>query len=364
MALLEMVNSVLGKIREERITAISASNLVVTEVIDLINDAGSEILEGNDWSFDVRHDGQMYWPHRDNGLGATFGFIADLIYTNTKADVVTLPYTGNDSTGELFENPAETAFRMSDPLRSRIVPMGGGNGTIPDNTSWAISTLQYIATRFDVTLANNLYTPTSAGESYTIYANEQVLPTTVRQVLSVRNEERDLPVEFIDRDIEFNSVIPRPHISFSDNTEVIFVGSNITSTSRTGGNWPVLLGEAAATTGTGAMIWPVPETDKHLHYSYRTQHADLSADADEWTGVPKNVIGAIEWLATQKAYDSHIRNDPKAGTRAERQVEKRIARALMNDNAQPNRRRIPRAYHPNRTGDVRRRWASQTIEAP
>ncbi len=70
MALLQMINQVRGKLREERIGSIATSDLLTTEIIDLINDAGSEILEAHEWDFDVRHDGKLFNPGKQSGSSA------------------------------------------------------------------------------------------------------------------------------------------------------------------------------------------------------------------------------------------------------------------------------------------------------
>ncbi len=103
MALLQMVNAVRGKLREERIGAISSTDLLTTEVIDLLNDAGSEILEGNDWEFDVRHDGRLFYPSSQTGTNAVFGGSVGLAaYRNVSSTVWSLLSTGDTVSGEVF----------------------------------------------------------------------------------------------------------------------------------------------------------------------------------------------------------------------------------------------------------------------
>ena len=357
MALLQMVNSVLGKIREERITAINASNLVVTEVIDLINDAGAEILEGYDWSFDVRHDGRFFYPGSQSGTNGTFGGAS--IEDTSTGDTGSLLFLGDTDAGEVFADIDLAGFRMSHPARARVIATGSSQ----PNDAIVMTQVSYLALGIALNFANTLHMTPITGCAWTTYCNETLVPSTVRLVLSARHEDRDLALEFVDREIEFDSIIPRAHFQFSDCPEVISVGGMM-STTAVGNVWPGALPIQASETGVGAMIWPVPSSDMTIHYSYRVQHSDLAADADVWANVPKNIIRAIEWLAVQKAYDSDIRNDAEKGARAERQVEKRIARALQNHNTQPNRRRIPHAFNSTSGGNSRRRWASQTITAP
>jgi hypothetical protein len=361
MALLEMVNSVLGKLRNERITTISATDELTTEVIGLLNDAGSEILEGHDWSFDVRHDGMMFFPQSQSGTNGQFGGATKWVSPTT----ATLTYSGDDDAGEIFENAAAialAAFRMAgDRFRTRIIPTGSSDG---GNTSWIVTDIAYGATEITLTLQNNLYLTTDIAtgtNAWTTFANEHVLPSTVKQVLSARHEEQPLTIEFVDKDLEYDQMLPRPFDYFTSTPEIMYVGMTVTSTEMDA-SFPDN-DTVAAVTGMGAAVWPIPNADVRLNYSYRVQHADLAADTDAWDGVPNNIIRLIEWKAYQFACQTGIEDDQKRAILAEREVERRLARALGNDGAQPNRRRVPTTFGAYRVSNPRRRWASQTITA-
>ncbi len=363
MALLQMINSVRGKLREERISAIATTDLLTTEIVDLINDAGSEILEGDDWEFDLRNDGRLFFPSSQSGTNALFGAsLTTTVYQNFTA--VDLVYSGDTDSGEVFEDIDVAGFRWSgNSVRARVIPLDTPFG----NTSWIITDVDHAATFLRLTLGSNLLfdTPSTNG-AWTTYANEVVLPTTVKKVLSVRNEEEPVRLVFANSETEFDQLVPRPTISFSSVPHTVVVGGTITSTSRSAGTaWSGLSpGTVTATTGTGLMVWPIPSADLHLEYSYRVQHADLAAATDVFTGVPQDVIHIIEWLAFQKALDSGIQNDPVAARRAEQQVEKRRLRAQASQSRQPNRRRVPTSFHTHNHGSSRRRWANQTVPAP
>lgn len=348
--LLSMINNVRGKLREERIGSINANDILTTELIDLLNDAGSDILNGAEWSFDVRTDGRTYFPGRKDGASFT-DTDATIWESTTAGTVVTLGVTISDD--DLF------AFRFTDPRRARIVVDSAADKA---NTSFIVSSINSLAPGnlyVTLTFANprNIAVESASGE-YLLFANEAVLPSTVREVLHARNEEQNLHVEFsTDEDMPV-----RTFDAFSDSTESIVVGGTITSTARTG-TWPNIAA-AAATTGTRIMVWPPPLNDTQIHYSYRVRHSDLSAATDEWANVPQHVTRIIEWRALQYAYQSGIQNDPVRGREAALQVERRLARALAQDDAQPNRRRVPTSFGYEARGNPRRRWASQTITAP
>ncbi len=365
MALLQMVNAVRGKLREERIATISSSDLLTTEVIGLINDAGSEILEGNDWEFDVRHDGKLWFPSSQSGTqAAPGGSLGGTLYSNVTSAAWSILTLADDDAGEVFEDIDLAGFRMSgNRVRSKIITLG----TDVPNTSWIISTvnLQLSGITLSLTVKNDgLFTPATSYQSLTTYGNEVVLPTNVKDVLSVRNEEDPIRLEFIDRNIHFDRYVPRAIDSFSNTPEVVTVGGTITSTARTSeASWTTISDEAAVT-GTGCMVWPIPSEDLHLDYSFRIQHSDLSANTDVWEGVPDNINRIIELRAFQSALESGIQNDPDLARSIERQVEKRTLRALMKQSRQPNRRRVPSTFGYQGGYNSRRRWSSQTISAP
>jgi len=364
MALLQMINAVRGKLREERIDLISADDQLTEEIIGLLNDAGSAVLEGNDWDFDIHHDGRLFYPTSQSGT--YLGFVAQKLPLNASA--ARLFYSADAGSGEVFEDDDAidlAGFRCSgNRARARLLVTDSSK----PNTSWIITSIGKGAAQLDVTISGNFFVD-GVGDSAAVFAwetyvNEVVLPSTVKDVLSVRNEEEPVRLEFVEREMQFDQWVPRTTDSRGDRPEVVMVGGTITSTARTSSTAWDSISNANAVTGIGCTIWPIPNADVHLGYSYRVQHADLSLATDEWPGVPNDIIHAIEWLAYQFALDSGMQNDPEAAKRAERQVEKRIARALNKQSRQPNRRRIPRAFGDRPHGDLRRRWASQTISAP
>jgi len=360
MALLEMINAVRGKLREERIASISTTDLLTTEIIGLINDAGSEILEGNDWEFDVRHDGMIWFPSSQTGTVATF--------TNTSivenATTLSVLYSNDNASGEIFEDTDAidlAGYRCSgNRLRARIIFGDSPKG----NTSWILTNVDKAALGFLLTVGTRFRMPITTAPVWKTYANEYVLPTNVKDVLSIRNEEEPVALEFSNREIDFDNHIPRSTDTFGSLPEIAIVGGTITSTARTSvaSSW-INISDAEAVTGPGLMIWPIPDADVHLQYSYRVQHADLAAATDEWDGVPANILHAIEWKAFQFALESGIQNDPDTARQVEAKVARRINSAMGKQSRQPNRRRVPRTFAGYGYRNPRRRWASQTISA-
>ncbi len=371
MALLQMINSVRGKIREERIGLISVNDLLTTEIIDLLNDAASEILESHDWSFDTRFDGILFYPGINSVVQSINDGLADSIALMYDATSDPTAFNISDTgDGQMFEDMDEFGFRYSGDRRSWIVPNGTAGTNLDTNDAYAVTNIDKIGNGIQFSLGNPLFSEGSFISLFTdwsIFANEHVLPATVRQVLSAHSDEHDLSLEFVDRAGDFNQRVPRKQLYTSDITEVMIVGGSLVTTSRTEstGTWATGLGAVAATTGIGAMIWPIPENDLRIHYSYRYQHPDMATETDSLAGVPKNVVHLIEWRAVQMAFESGIKNDVLRARHAERQVEKRLIRALEADDPQPNRRRVPIDFRASgRYINPRRRWASQTTPTP
>jgi hypothetical protein len=313
------------------------------------------VLEGGEWSFDVRHDGKAYFPTNQSGTNGEFG--TGSIYDNT--DVATLTYSGDTDTGEVFEDVDLAGFRMgSTSIKSRIKPTGSDFG----NTSWGITSVTYGATEFTLALDNSLFFTPISDSTWTSYCNEVVLPSTVKEVMSASNRGLDVALRFIDRSVGFDTAVPRPDTVFNSSPEIIYVGSTVTSTSLLG-TWPNL-SNATATTGTGMMIWPVPSQDIWIDYSYRQQHVDLAAATDLWTNVPDDVLRVIQKLALQNAFSSSIRNDVRMSAKIQQENAVRWARAIAKHDSQPNLRRVPPSFgHRMHHGNIRARWETQLISA-
>jgi hypothetical protein len=125
-----------------------------------------------------------------------------------------------------------------------------------------------------------------------------------RKVLSIWDQDQPIALEFVDADFDLNQAVPRPHDTFSDNIEVAFVGQMIVSTSVVGG--AALMPFDEGITGLGVTLWPIPETERALHYTYMHLHSALDSDSDTFARVPDNVIRLIEWRAVEMAYASGI----------------------------------------------------------
>lgn len=354
MALLQMINSIRGKMREERITAIVSTDQLTTEIIDLINDAGSEILEEHDWPFDVRYDGKLRNPAKL--VGTDVDIIAIVPDDNTTDGIAfTLQSDGAD-----FTETRANASQLTGQYRSRILFT---DSTTLANTPFVIEKITSGILNWGGALVNkSVYIDGGNTEGWTAFVHEHVLPSTCREVLSAYSAESDVPIQFIDRTQDFERQIYRTGNIFNDIPEVIMIGGTISNSYFVNSSGPGSYSIASAS-GIGATLWPIPENEITIDYTYRVQHADLSAATDVWTGVPKDVVRLIEWKALYYANITGIQTDKDLAREVERQVERRLGRALTNYNPQPNRRRVPTDFRNRGYINPRRRWSSQTVTA-
>ena len=206
--LLGMVNNVRGFLRDERITAIASTDIETTELVAFVNRASRTVFDSHAWSFLPRRDSQILFYAKKTGTAATTA-----LYSTT----VTVEGDRDDETDLSLSN-----------LVSRL--------QITDDTNFAniafkCSAANYAGSaRLTLTLADEwLGDAQSAAGAWELFAAEAILPSAVSQVLSVYDEDQPLQLEFIDRDLTFDRIIPRPQDAFGQ-PEVAYVGGVQTST--------------------------------------------------------------------------------------------------------------------------------------
>lgn len=257
-------------------------SIVETEdlmALDALNGAIEEVLSGSRWEFDQRRS-QIRLKGRTTG---------GTIQTTDGSDAFTYRRTGmtsDEMVGDFVLRviptestlTAETAFRV---LRaSGIVVSNSMQGTFSVEMG---ETANFLAgTDLDATL---------------IYA-EYMLPDTVRSVIRVTHQEQPLTLRSVDPTLEFEEIYPRPHYEFGE-PEVVSVGGydlpTYSSTSFPSSTPPPQLRMA---------VWPVPDDDYVLDYTYQYRHPELTDAASVLDGVPPSVVDKIVKIAAEdmKAY--------------------------------------------------------------
>ena len=336
MTLLDSVKAFQRISREEEATAIT-DTLEDQTIVGLLNDAAQDVLGDQIWSFLKRYDGVAFLP-------AAFTATAGLQF-GTGSVTGVLNAGGANSWG--LANVGTFTSDVVSRLRAT------GDTSFP-NTSYVIESFGTVAS-FTVTLKTPYRGAIVTSGPLEIYTSEYVFPATVRQVLSVWNEEEPLRVTFEDRDT-VNREIPRQTDQFSENPEIASVGGLYTESQS---------GTSAVRTALGMWIWPPPDSDVQLQYSYVYRYPVLANETDAWTGVPSEFISLIEWTAFELALLANVEDDSERYQSVRGRNRQKLSGLRQADNKAPNRRYVPHVIgggngnvHPNA------RWSSRVVPSP
>lgn len=337
--LLTMVNDLRILLREEQITAISATDDLTQALIPLINKASKSVLESRTWNFDKRTDGVAVFLHRQTGT-ELFTYVA--------------------STAVRVEKAALTVGWLSDRITYfRVTNDADG----PDLTYQVVSaetiTIWPATDVYELTL-NFIYSGEAlihvTDATWELFSPDMVLPTTVRKVLSVRDEEQPLQLVFSERDLMWDREEPR--ILDSDGLpQVVMVGGTGTNTYNADT-------ETAGDTGMVMSIRPPPETQTPIYYSYVYSHPAMTVATDTLSGVPDRIVSLIVDKAFYYCLTGNIEADPVRAPQVMKQYRIDLELAGREDRVTPNRRRILRPVgsylgrHPNS------RWAGREVPSP
>lgn len=303
-----MVNRVRRQLRHGDTSAFTDSLSPV--LLDLVNAAKNEVHEMFDWDFDIRHDGELRTVARRSYTGSFTATAASASVTNV----------GNTHAASFVGN-----------FRSRLVLT---EDLTAGGTSFAIATAT-VSGADDAYVLETAFTGTGgSGLNGFVYVCDYQLPSTVKDVLSVRHEEDEIQVALIDKTLTFDRIMPAPHDTQTDSPEIVYVGGSVESTTASGGT---------STTAPGLMVWPVPTTAYLLSYSYRYRHPQLSATTDTHDA-PYAIVDCIVDKAVAKAYRSAVSNDPEMAVQIELDVARRLARLSQLSSPAPQRRTILKSH--------------------
>lgn len=339
MTLLSSVASIYQKLRDLPPASIS-TGLSDQTIVGFLNEAAGDVLNCYAWSFLKRYDGQVFFPGP---------------FTTTAGGAITDGFFGgnlNVAGVNAWDSTAVQEYTATLAVESRLVARIVFSG---ETSSYRISQL-FTSANFPVSLLNAFRGTTYTNQGWTIFTYEHVLPDTVRQVLSVYDQDRELKLCLEDRDLDLIARQPRDSAQFGD-PDSVFVGGTAVSTTNDLGS--------ASTTGLGFMVYPPPDSDKTLKYSYIYRYPALSADSDSWAGVPSEVVSLIEWFAYEKALDSNVEDDPDRAAKIRAKNEAVLDRLKSADSRMVYRRHVPREIGRRRdTRNPRARWSSQVIPPP
>jgi hypothetical protein len=337
MTLLDSVKRVHRMLRVDPPTSISSTDLLAQTIVDYLNQSADEILNSYNWSFLKRDDGKAFFPGK---LTITSG-----VAVVRSSQNVTIRASANEMSSDYANAIHQNPVRMW--------------GQFSDNTGEPETAYSFIHiinnALFQAKLVNEYMGALQLG-SLVLYAYEHGLPATVRRVLSVVYQEDPVQLVFTNRHTVLDPAFPRKHDVFRDRPEFVSVGGTIRPTVDNASTEEEQL-ECLA-------IWPPPDGEMTLDYSYLYRHPALAEDADQWLGVPSEMITEIEWGAFAKALSSDVQDDPDRAT----QVAIRNARSLQllkhADARDPYRKYVPREIGDPRGSRYRSRWDSLTVPEP
>lgn len=330
--LLSMVNDLRGLLREETVDDIYDTDEYTQTLIPIINKSASYILESRRWSFDKRHDGTIVF--------------------NAPIEFDAVGILANATSFSFFGTVLQNNVLVSQPTRMIV-----SNDPTSPNTSYRILTSAPAFGTITVGLGHAFPATAVPSASIKLFANEKRLPATVRHVLSVRHEETPVRLVEVERDLEYDSFLPRDFDAFQPIPDVVYTGGTVTDTYNTDYY-------ESGETGMGMMIWPPPSERVVLHYSYVYRHPKMSAATDTLIGVPDSIISLIVDRSFYYCLTSNVEADKDRAAEVRRQLNTDMGISVLADRPAVNRRRIMRpvcagsGVHPNA------RWSSREVPSP
>ena len=179
-------------------------------------------------------------------------------------------YTGSDETVGAFV--------------LRIIPTGDTDYS--DSSFRVISAAPSFATA-SVNLPFAMPKAFSAVTCDLVYS-EYLLPDTVREVVRANHEQEELSLDQIDPTVRFDELYPS--YSYEKGLPRSFsVGGFDTET------YDVAVSKDPK---LRAIVWPIPDDEYVISYSYYRRHPELETGTDELVGVPSDVVNDIVFQAT------------------------------------------------------------------
>lgn len=342
---LQYINRLRVMIRDEQVDTIETSDDVTQDLLIAFNDAKDTILNEHLWSFRKRDDGIASFPGKFSGTAFSSVLFSEVV-TIDAVNLHTFFLGGSNSRFQLTNHSVQ-------PNRSYTIMSAN---TVAGNTEFVLGSLW----------------PGEAG-AYTdpqwiTFTYEFTLPTTVGNVLSVRDEENDKQIPFADKDIQIDRIYPRPQVTFGD-AELVFVGGTSTTTSTT--DYPQfengtdkqkeIFARQSGITATRMVIWPPPTDTMQLQYSYVYVYPDVLETADALLGIPRNVEQIIIMQAFYALLVGNKEADVVRAKEVARWIELALAKAKITDKRDPLRRRIMRPNGSAMGMNPNSRWASREV---
>lgn len=319
---LSMMNRLRRLHRFEDVTAFGDELSKV--LLDLLNEAKRDVLDGYRHSFDERSD--LTFKTFPSVSGTTAAMTA-----NT-TNVFLFSYTG-----EWIGKASPSPERFYDATVYLNIPSDASYG----NTAFRV-TDGWMASATDLRI--NLERPwTGANGSnlgYRLFAFEYALPDTVRSVVSVRDQDGDLRLHHAMSVWQMEGLVPNL---------LAGIGSAPSCAIVTGYRAPTSLTTDASNTGVSSSnadyslaLYPIPDDGRAINVTYMYRHPELVDESSVLEGVPLHMVDTIVMVAHAKAKQT-IEKDYAAGAAMLDRIASGFARKAAAEKPDPFRRRVARS---------------------
>lgn len=259
---LELVNRVRLFRRQPETTLINTPEDRVT--LNCVNMAMSDVLTIRKWEFNVRHDGQIKLRGRLDDVHPDNSSLSTVIGLSRPEGLANADVFGDYVVRLLMDGLSDypkTSIRLTSS--SSVVAGVLATGTMA--TSFSEDTTVGV----------------TEGELH--YA-EYIMPDTVMEIIRISHTEDSLNLIQADPNVRYDELFPNQNAQLGAPKTVAVGGFDI-PTYQTG--------TTAPDPGLRMAVWPVPDEDYILNYSYYYRHPELVNATDVLSGVPNSVIGDI-----------------------------------------------------------------------
>lgn len=334
--LLQLVNRLRRKLRAgdtNQAQFEAATDPLDAVSVDLLNDAGDYVLGQFEWSFEVRHDGHF------RAMPATTIASGLTIYSDAGGDYVAT------ATQDLYEALTNEGRSQACVLRAVFDGLTNEADTAFTITNFGQYTPILNLTDYAILAENTEAVALGVSTGITVCANEYVLPSTVKRVVSVKHQERDVRLEETNGSQIFDRFVRRPHDLIADDPSLVIVGGQRSASEDVGDTGAELdQTYAPSTRGTSLLVYPTPESALVFHYSYVYAYPRLVAASDTWDGIDQMVETAVVELAYAKAMSTDVGKDPEAGIVLENRALQNVRLLHSMDTRMPGYHRTLRSH--------------------
>jgi hypothetical protein len=301
---LQLVNRVLRKSRDEAVTELTSQQALT--VLDLLNEGKNWALGSFAWDFDRRTTGVIQTLPKIEGTDA-----------------------GTTNGGNQMTIPGVALTDIAGGHVARIVITDDENY---GSTAFRITSVATVGADSVIQLATQYPGATDMAADYTIFANEYLLPSTVRRITAVQYQEDEVVLREMPRELGLDSIAVRPNDDISDATEFVTIGSRLRATYDRD---TVADGDEDA--GMGLQFYPTPSSQLVFHYDWVYEHPDISS-TQELEDVNPNVVDLIVEYAYAGTLMSGFNADPEHGRQVLQVLQARAAQIYSGHTPDPMRR--------------------------